>query len=498
VIIPRPGLAVALTGAVGLALAVTPAVQAQQARRVSLGQAIDIAVGNNHDIAQAEASLRTARGQVREAWASVLPEVRATASYQRNFQIQEVFLPRVFIDPTAGPDELFAARFGADNQWQAGITFSQPLFSAAAFIGVSAAGKFRALQNEFVRGVAQNVVTSVRLSYFDVLLAREQVRLTEQSVARVAQTLEETQALNRAGLASNYDVLRLEVQLGNLEPNLRRARDGVAAASRTLAVVMGLDADTPLDVEGNLHEMVIDDVLANSAENRAILIVAGTRPSGTAWDSDDLATAMEERTDIRQAKISIELERARYAVERADFFPKVTLFSNYSVQAQQNGGLSFFGQNNIGGDPTRNQRTTSLAGGIRVELPIFTGLSRTARMSQAKANAERNQALLALTEQQAANQIHTLLASVDETRERVESQSNAVAQARRGFEIASAEYRAGVGSQLQITDAEVALRQSEFNYARAVYDYLSARANLDAARGTVPDRSSDLRPLQTN
>ncbi len=496
--ISRTGIAIALMGAAGLALAVSPAAEAQQARRVSLGQAIDIAVGNNRDIAQAEASLRAAGGQVREAWASVFPEIRATASYQRNFQVQEVFLPRVFVDPTASPDELFAARFGADNQWQAGLTFSQTLFSAAAFIGVGAAGKFRALQNELVRGVAQNVVTSVRLSYFDVLLTREQVRLTAQSVARVTQTLEETQALNRAGLASNYDVLRLEVQLGNLEPNLRRARDGVAAASRTLAVVMGLDADTPLDVEGNLHEMVIDDVLANSAENRAILILAGTQPSEASGVLEAFATAMEARPDIRQARLNIELEQARYAVERADFFPKVTLFSNYSVQAQQNGGLSFFGRNNIGGDPTRNERTTSLNGGIRIELPIFTGLSRTARMSQAKANTERNQSLLALTEQRAANQIHTLLASVDETRQRVESQSNAVAQAQRGFEIASAEYRAGVGSQLQITDAEVALRQSEFNYAQAVYDYLTARANLDAARGTVPDRSSDLIPLQTN
>jgi outer membrane protein TolC len=67
-----------------------------------------------------------------------------------------------------------------------------------------------------------------------------------------------------------------------------------------------------------------------------------------------------------------------------------------------------------------------------------------------------------------------------------------VEQAQRGFEIASAEYRAGVGSQLQITDAELALRQSEFNYAQAVYDYLTARANVDAARGTVPERPGAL------
>ena len=59
-------------------------------------------------------------------------------------------------------------------------------------------------------------------------------------------------------------------------------------------------------------------------------------------------------------------------------------------------------------------------------------------------------------------------------------------QAERGFEIASAQYREGLGSQLELTDAEVALRQSEFNYAQAVYDYLVARAQFDEATGLVP------------
>jgi outer membrane protein TolC len=61
-----------------------------------------------------------------------------------------------------------------------------------------------------------------------------------------------------------------------------------------------------------------------------------------------------------------------------------------------------------------------------------------------------------------------------------------VTQAQRGFEIASAQYREGLGSQLELTDAEVALRQSEFNYAQAVYDYLVFRAQLDEAVGEVP------------
>jgi outer membrane protein TolC len=113
-------------------------------------------------------------------------------------------------------------------------------------------------------------------------------------------------------------------------------------------------------------------------------------------------------------------------------------------------------------------------------------------MQQARAAIDQNRARLAQTRDRAADELRTLVAALDEARERVASQGRAVEQARRGFEIASAEYRAGLGSQLQITDAELALRQSEFNYAQAVYDYLTARSNLDAARGTVPARPGAL------
>jgi outer membrane protein TolC len=119
-------------------------------------------------------------------------------------------------------------------------------------------------------------------------------------------------------------------------------------------------------------------------------------------------------------------------------------------------------------------------------------------MQQARASVEQNRARLAQARDRAGDELRTLVAGLDEARQRVASQRRAVEQARRGFDIASAEYRAGLGSQLQITDAELALRQSEFNYAQAVYDFLTARSNLDAARGTVPARPGVLAAADDN
>ncbi|MDH3495517.1 MAG: TolC family protein [Gemmatimonadota bacterium] len=478
------GAAAGVVAVAVVATATAGMLHAQSAEAVTLDRAIATALANSRAVAEAEAGLVAAGGRVREAWASVLPDVSASASYQRNLKVQEIFLPAVFFDSTAAPGEFRPVRVGADNSWAAGVTVSQPLFEVGAFIGVGAAGRFRALEAERARGVTQSVVTQVRQRYFDVLLALESVRLTELSVERVRQTLAETQALNRAGLASNYDVLRLEVQLANLEPNLRRARDGTAAAKRTLLVEMGRGANESIELVGRLYEVDITDLARNAPENARLVALAGPEISSSelraAYD-----TALARRTDVRQVELNLELERARLAVERAEYFPTVSLFGAYNVNAQEDGGLSFFGEN-------ANQRTTTAWGGIRVEVPIFRGFSQSARMQQARAAITQNRARLELTREQAADQLRTLVDALAESRQRVVSQRRAVEQAQRGFEIASAEYRAGVGSQLQITDAEVALRQSEFNYAQAVYDYLIARTNLDAARGTVPERAGEL------
>jgi outer membrane protein TolC len=293
-------------------------------------------------------------------------------------------------------------------------------------------------------------------------------------------TLEETRALNRAGLASDYDVLRLDVEYANVSANLQRARNAVIATRRSLLVEMGLAADLPAVLEGALETIDPDSLEANSPANVEVLLLAGA-PS-VLEDSvfQLLETAMQRRTDLRQLRSAVLLEESRRRVEAAEFFPRLSLFSNYSLLAQEDGRPNFFGENEF-------QRTSAAAAGIQVEIPIFQGFKRVARMSQRTAAMRQNETRLARAEQDAVNQVRSLFEAVQEALQRARSQRRAVTQAGRGFEIASAEYREGIGSQLQVTDAEEALRQSEFNYAVAIYDYLGARAQLEMAIGLVPE-----------
>ncbi|UCC71241.1 MAG: TolC family protein [Gemmatimonadota bacterium] len=458
----------------------------------SLQQVISVALDNNRDLQEAQLGLLSANEQVREAWGSLFPTIDANVGYQRNLAIQEVFLPAIIFDPNAPPDMLIPVRFGADNNWSAWLYVTQPIFDAAAFIGVGTADRFQDLQREVVRGQAQEVASRVRRTYYQALLAHEEVRVTEESVSRTEETLRETEGLYRVGLASSYDVLRLEVRLANLRPNLRRARNAALAAERDLSVEMGLDEVSPVRVAGRLHDMNLAAADANEGENRELLRLVGFRNALDASFESLYELAQRMRSDLRQAQLNYELQDARVKHERTSMYPRLEAFFNYGIIAQEDGPPNPFGENS-------NQRTTSAVLGVSLEIPVFSGFQRSARVQQRK--LERNQARvqLELLEQQTANQIRTALDALGEARERAEAQAGAVDEARRGYEIVTAQYLAGVSSQLEVTEGEVLLRETEFNYAQAVYDYLIAQSDLDDAVGLVPlvDVPGSVEPVTT-
>jgi outer membrane protein TolC len=215
---------------------------------------------------------------------------------------------------------------------------------------------------------------------------------------------------------------------------------------------------------------------ANSPENREIL---GFSTWATESFTEDMVrSALEGRSDLRQLDLSEQLRQSELSLERVQYLPEIVLFGSYGVLAQENGSPTFFGG--------PNERTTSSQAGIRITWPIFSGFSKDARVGQRQASLRQAEALTRVARARADSEVETVWNQMVESRRRADAQRRAVRQAQRGFEIASAQYREGLGSQLELTDAEVALRESEFNYAQAAYDFLVAQANLDLAVGSVP------------
>jgi outer membrane protein len=281
--------------------------------------------------------------------------------------------------------------------------------------------------------------------------------------------------MQRAGLLGDYDVLRLEVELANLEPAFRRAANASEAARRALAVEIGLEA-VELDVVGSLAS--ID--LVRGVDTGPLLSSFGIAASELAGVDRLLTYARQGRSDIRQIEMTERLRQTELRAEQSEYLPRISFFASYGYSAQADGGINPFGW---GG--ARSLTNPQL--GLQVTMPLFDGFRRPARTDQIRATIAQTRTQGSLVAAQVENQVRTLHDQVEEARLRAEGQEVAVARARRGYEIASAQFREGLGTRLELTDAEIALRQSEFNLAEAVHDYLTARVLLDQAVGAVPE-----------
>ncbi len=268
------------------------------------------------------------------------------------------------------------------------------------------------------------------------------------------------------------------MQLANIFPNLRRTANAVTEAERSLAIEMGLPRVEQAGAAGSLADIDLDSIAANDEANRRILEFTGTGDV-RAEDADSLfAVAQLRRSDLRQLEMQIELEEARVSVERSEMFPTLSAFFNYNLFAQENGGLNFFGV--AGG------RATSSAVGLQLSVPIFSGLRRWNRVEQRQIAVRQVEERLSDLRQRAENDVRTTLNQLLEAQSRAFAQRSTVKQAQRGFDIVSREYLAGTKTRLEVTEADQSLRDSELNYAQAVYDYLVAKARLDHSVGTVP------------
>ena len=442
---------------------------------LSIDQVIQLAVANNPEIKRAILSVETADEQVKLAWSDVLPSVTSSATFTRNIEIPVNFVPATFFDPNADPDELVPLQFGTDNNWQGGLTVSQNIFRGEAIVGISSSSVFKSLQEESLRATAQQVITQARKVFHAVLIAEEQLRLQEATINRIRENLEENRSRYRAGLIEEYDVLRLEVQLANQEPELKDAQLAVEEAYRNLKELMALPLDMPVAVVGNLGDYRINNAPLDMDENKELYQIVGATPVPSLNQEEILDVMWEKRGDLRVLNVQENLKDREIKAIKSRFLPTITADYNLQWTAAQPGTPRPF-ENAV-----RFQTLT-----LNVTFPLFTGWERMANLNIAQIEMKDIEVQQWSTEKTALNEYRTNLERLNNLEETASARKQAVEQAQRGYEIAINRFENGIGSQLEVTEAELQVREAELNYALSVADYLNAKADFDIAIGMVP------------
>lgn len=443
------------------------------AKELSLSMAIKTALANNHDIKRALLAVKIADAEVKNAWAEVMPDINTNLVYTRNLEIPVNFVPAAFFGDTES-DELIPLAFGTDNNWQGGFTVSQNIFKGEALIGISSAELFKSASEEAQRGTSQQIVTQTRTAFYQVLFAEQNFELQQKIISRLEENLRQNKARVDAGLLDNYEILRLEVSLANQRPMLEEARFAISQAYRKLSITMGLPAEFKVPVKGNLatYELMQDQQQdaenVESGEINELIKIQEVLP----------ADAFTMRSDLNSLNIQRELKIKETQAYKSRFLPTITAEYAWQYTAAQPGSPNFFGNS--------NQRARFQTVGLNFSMPVFTGLSRSVAVQRAiierkDIELQKDQAKLSATAQ-----ILDLQEAFTKIKSTAEARSIALEQAKRGYEIAQSRYNQGLGTQLDVDEAEEQMQIAESNYASMILEYLSTKAQYDFAIGKVP------------
>ncbi|MEP1152547.1 MAG: TolC family protein [Balneola sp.] len=458
------------------AILMTSGLNAQQGDReteITLEQAIEMALANNPQINRALLAIDDADELVNIAYSEVYPDITSSINYTRNIELPVQFLPAEIVGGT--PGTLAPVSFGTDNNWQGGFTVTQNLFKGEAIVALKSSAVFRKVQEENFRATSQDIITQTRIAYYAVLAAQEQYRLQNAQIQRLESNLEENKARAEAGLVDDYAVLRLEVQLSNQRPQQIEAKYAVDEAYRSLNVAMGLPISFEYKVIGDLNKFDILSEDAGTQANAHLKKVDKMNPYTFNTGIVDSSALTENRGDIRIAEANLRLQEKEILAVKSRFLPTLTASYNLQWSAAEAGSPSFF-------EDARRFQTL----GVNLSLPLFQGFSRMANLDRARIQYKDVEEQKRMAILMAQNEVASAGEELDKIFETASARKQAVDQAKIGYDRATKRLENGLGSQLELTEAEIQVREAEVNYAIMVFNYLSAKANYDLATGLVP------------
>jgi outer membrane protein TolC len=410
-------------------------------RPLSQADCINIALAQNAAILKAQSDLKASQGVVIQTRAVALPQVQATGRYTDE-EITLLQSPPGFSYPTP------------HQNWNSGIQIVQGIYEGGKLIAAvkaASATKKQAIA-QYETQVADTLL-SVRLAYYDVLLAAQQITVNEASVKLLQKELDDQQRRFDAGTVPHFNVLRAEVALANAKPNLFHANSQYRISKNVLANLLGYDL--PRDVLENIPLNLTDTF--DIAPWNMIL-------------PDAIQQALDRRTELQDLREQVVLQNLNIVSAKSGYQPTIQAFAGYNWQ---NSSFSTDVADEINGWNVGGQLSWS----------IFDGALTFGKVKQAKALYKKSQTELADRSRQIELDVRTAYSDFLEAKEVLDSQTKVQEQAEEALREANARFDAGTGTQLDVLDAETSLTQARTTQVQALHDYATARARLERSIG---------------
>lgn len=465
-----------------LALSLWPAIlpaqtQPTQTLALDLKTAIGIALNENPTIKVADMEIEKKDYSKKETIAGLFPRIDGSASYSRTIEKQTMYMDTEAFDMSAMFAPIYntigqlhpefqvpqlgggssssgetGMKVGTDNTYSVGLSASLPIIAPQLWKSVQLSSADIEQAVESARSSRLSMVNQVEKAYYNLLLAQNSYEVIKMSYDNAVLNARDYKHKFEQGTASEYDVLRADVQVRNLEPTLLQTENSVKLSKLQLKVLMGVDMALEITPTDRL-----EDYEASMYE-----------------ETMNIDTSLEQNTDLRQLDLQTAYLKKAVDVQRMAWFPTLSATANYNWISMSDGGMF---------SDFRWSPYSSI--GLSLSLPIFQGGARHFRIKQAKSNVlqlglQRDNLLNTLS-----MQVQMSMDNIQKSVKQIASNKEGVRQAEKAYAIMQKSFEIGSATFIELNDADLALTNSRLSYNQAIYDFLAAKSDLQLLLGNA-------------
>jgi outer membrane protein TolC len=449
-----------------LLFGLAPAAAAQQPAtsadtlRLSLDEAVTLGLRVADEVRLSHAQADIADAQFDLARSSMLPQLRINSSYSRTFE--------------SARSNAVSAVFNQPNTYALNANLSQTLFQGGRLVATARAASALAEASRLNAEERKALYTvELQRAYLGALLAERLAELQRNNLQLASARLAQVQQFQTAGRAAQYDVLRAKVERANIEPLAIQAQNDRDLSHLELKRLLNLPVEQPLALTTQIDPQAAQAIVASIS---------------------DTATA-PDRPALRAAELTARSRRLAMTAVRSEFLPTVTAFFQSGFQAFPPPGFGFPGTR--GSLNAESCPGGSTAGrvcqnggwfedrnmGIQFSWPLFDGLRAKSALELARAQTRIAELELRLEREQVSVEVARARAELQRAKAVFDARRETSAEANEAFRLASLRFSRGLSTQLEVSDAQLALLTAEGSSARATYDLFLATSELARALG---------------
>ncbi|MEM8966036.1 MAG: TolC family protein [Bacteroidota bacterium] len=425
---------------------------------LTLDACLAYAFQNSETIRIAELEKAISKADVGITKSQGLPQLNGSVNYNNNFAIQTQFLPAVFFadDPNEVPANAppVPVRFGVNHTGTAGVSLSQMLFDGSYFVGLEAARTYTELSEKSYHQSKVQVAEQITKAYYTVLVNQERQVLVSSNYKRLDTLLRETRLMYENGFVEEIDVDRLLVQYNNSKVEQENISRVTELSYYLLKFQMGIPVEQEITLSGNIADIDFDPEITAESEFQ-----------------------YEQRPEYAQILVNQELAQLDMKNNRVQYIPKLTANAAFGY----NTGVDDFSEIVSFSDRWFEYGFF----GVTMDIPLFDGLRKHHLIQKNKVQVRQLELQSRFLRNQIDLEIAQARVDLQNSLDALQIQEENLALAQEVFRVTNIKYQEGVGSNLEVIDAENSLQAAETNYFNALYNALIAKVDLKKALGIL-------------